>query len=227
MRRHPPGYRGLRLADLAARRSGKSVEVRTRCIAGVSVNLAAVSQARQVVLVEGRSDEAALEALARRRGVTLGQDGICVLAMGGATSVSHFLDLLGPSGLNVALAGLCDAGQEDHVRRALHRSGLDTGTFRTGMEARGFYVCTEDLEDELIRALGSTAVEQVIAGQGELRSFRTFQRQPAQRQQSIWQQLHRFMGTRSGRKARYARLLAEAVDLAHVPRPLDCVLRCG
>jgi hypothetical protein len=32
------------------------------------------------------------------------------------------------------------------------------------------------------------------------------------------------MGTRSGRKIRYGRLLVEALDLDHVPRPLDGVL---
>jgi len=31
-------------------------------------------------------------------------------------------------------------------------------------------------------------------------------------------------GTRSGRKSRYARLLAEAVDPARVPRPLERLL---
>ena len=36
--------------------------------------------------------------------------------------------------------------------------------------------------------------------------------------------LHRFIGTRSGRKSQYARLLAGVVDLARVPRPLDRVL---
>jgi hypothetical protein len=37
-------------------------------------------------------------------------------------------------------------------------------------------------------------------------------------------QLRRFIGTRSGRKIRYGRLLVEALDLAEVPRPLDRVL---
>jgi hypothetical protein len=37
-------------------------------------------------------------------------------------------------------------------------------------------------------------------------------------------QLRRFIGTRSGRKLRYARLLAGALDLGHVPRPLDRLL---
>jgi hypothetical protein len=85
-------------------------------------------------------------------------------------------------------------------------------------------VCTADLEDELIRALGTGEVEQIIQAQGELRSFRTFQQQPAQRQRSTAEQLHRFMGTRSGRKSQYARLLAAALDLGQIPRPLHRVL---
>jgi hypothetical protein len=67
-------------------------------------------------------------------------------------------------------------------------------------------------------------VQRVVAAQGELGSFRTFQRQPAQRGRTPEQQLRRFMGTRSGRKIRYGRLLVEALDLAAVPRPLERVL---
>ena len=193
-------------------------------VAGVPVDLAAVSQARKVVLVEGGSDQAALTVLAQRRGLALGQGGLWIVAMGGATSIGHFLRLLGPRGLDLPLAGLCDASEESYVLGALRRDGLRPVASRDGLEARGFYVCTADLEDELIRAVGGAAVEQIIAACGELRSFRTFQRQPAHRQESVHRQLHRFMGTRSGRKSQYARLLAGAVDPARVPRPLDCVL---
>jgi hypothetical protein len=92
------------------------------------------------------------------------------------------------------------------------------------MERLGFYVCDADLEDELIRALGTVAVEQVLDAQGELGSFRTFQKQPAQRGRTTEAQLRRFLGTRSGRKAEYARLLVEALDLERAPRPLNGVL---
>ena len=81
------------------------------------------------------------------------------------------------------------------------------------MEALGFYVCVADLEDELIRALGAAAVEQVVDAQGELGSFRTFQKQPAQQGRTVEEQLRRFMGTRSGRKVRYATLLVDALAL--------------
>ena len=56
-------------------------------------------------------------------------------------------------------------------------------------------------------------------------SLRILQRQPAQRGRTAEEQLHRFLGTRSGRKSIYARLLVEALDLDAVPAPLDAVLR--
>jgi hypothetical protein len=83
-----------------------------------------------------------------------------------------------------------------------------------------------DLEDELIRSLGTARVEQVVADQGELGSLRTFSKQPFQRARTREQQLRRFMGTRSGRKIQYARALAEALDPAHVPDPLARLLAC-
>ena len=177
-----------------------------------------------VVLVEGRSDQVALEALAQRRGRDLADEGVAVVAMGGARNIRRFLERFGPRGLDVRLAGLCDAGEEADFRRGLEQAGLGSGLGRADMEALGFYVCDADLEDELIRCVGAAAVEQVVEAQGELGSFHTFQRQPAWQGRSRQQQLRRFIGTHSGRKARYARLLVDALDLTSVPRPLDRVL---
>jgi DNA-binding LacI/PurR family transcriptional regulator len=52
----------------------------------------------------------------------------------------------------------------------------------------------------------------------------TLQHQPAQLGRSTQDQLRRFMSGRSGNKHRYARLLAGAMELDRVPRPLDGVL---
>ena len=177
-----------------------------------------------VVLVEGASDQAALQALAARRGRDLAAEGVAVVPMGGARSIGRFLERFGPRGLDLNLAGLCDAGEEDDVRRGLERAGLGTDLDRAAMASLGFFVCVADLEDELIRCLGPAAVERVIEGQGELGSFRTLQRQPAQRGRDLQDQLRRFIGVRSGRKQRYARLLVEALDLSRVPEPLDRLL---
>jgi hypothetical protein len=177
-----------------------------------------------VVLVEGISDQVALHALAARRGRDLSAAGIAVAPMGGARNIRRFLELFGPRGLDVRLAGLCDAGEEGEFRRGLEWAGLGADLSRADLEALGFYVCVADLEDELIRCLGTACVEQVVEAQGELGSFRTFQRRPAWRGRSRREQLRRFVGTHSGRKIRYARLLVDALDLTSVPRPLDRVL---
>jgi hypothetical protein len=176
------------------------------------------------VLVEGISDQVAFEALAARRGRDLAAEGAAVVPMGGARNIRRFLELFGPRGLDVRLAGLCDAGEEGEVRRGLERAGLGSDLGRADMEALGFHVCVADLEDELIRCLGPAAVEQVVEAQGELGSFRTFQQQPAWRGRSPQEQLRRFIGTHSGRKVRYGRLLVDALDLTSVPRPLDRLL---
>lgn len=177
-----------------------------------------------VILVEGRSDQAAVQALAMRRGRDLEGEGVAVVAIGGVHAIGRSLGQWGPQGRDVRLAGLYDAAEEGQVRRGLERAGMGPARTRDDLERLGFHVCVADLEDELIRALGVPEVELVVEAQGELGSFRTFQRQPAQRERPTAQQLRRFLGTRSGRKVQYARLLVEALDLARVPRPLDGVL---
>jgi len=183
-----------------------------------------MSLARTVVLVEGTSDQLALAALAKRRDRDLDAEGISVVAMGGAQAIGAFLSVLGPRGLGVELAGLCDAAEEGHFRRALEQAGFGSNLTRSRMESLGFYVCVADLEDELIRSLGVAAVEGVIDAQGDLGPFRTFQKQPAWRGRPPEEQLRRFIGTHSGRKIQSAALLVDALDLARVPRPLDGVL---
>ena len=179
---------------------------------------------RAVVLVEGVSDQHALEALAKRRGRNLDIEGIAIVPIGGTKNIGTFLDRFGPQGLDVRLAGLCDAAEEGDFERALERAGLGSNLTRVDMERLGFYVCVADLEDELIRSLGAVAVEQVLEAQGDLVSFRSFQRQPAWRGRTIEDQLRRFFGTQGGRKIQSAALLVDALDLTRVPRPLDRVL---
>jgi hypothetical protein len=181
-------------------------------------------RARAVVLVEGVSDQLALQALARRRGRDLAAEAISIVPMGGATNIRTFLDRFGPRGLDLKVAGLCDEGEAGDFRRGLERTGLGSNLSRPDMEGLGFYVCIADLEDELIRALGVAAVERVIDAQGELEAFRTFQREPQWRPRTAEEQLRRFFGTHRGRKIQSAALLVGALDLTRVPRPLDGVL---
>jgi hypothetical protein len=186
--------------------------------------LARADDARAVVLVEGLSDQLAIETLAARSGRDFDQEGVVVVPIGGAQAIGRFLARFGPAGAGLRLAGLCDAGEERVYRSGLERSGLGAGLDRAAMERLGFHVCVADLEDELIRAHGTDGVEGVLAAHDDLAAFRTFQKQPAWRGQSPDRQLRRFMGSADRRKLRYAQFLVEALDPARMPRPLAGVL---
>jgi hypothetical protein len=178
---------------------------------------------RAVVLVEGTSDRRALEALAARRGRGLTADGVAVVAMDGAQNIGRFLERFGPRGSDIAVAGLYDVAEEPDVRRGLERAGLGSASTRPGLEGLGFYACVEDLEDELIRALGPESVVDIVEERGELGPFRTLQKQPGWRGRPLEQQLRRFLGN-SSRKIDYGPVLVDALDLSNVPRPLNAVL---
>lgn len=153
-----------------------------------------------VVLVEGESDSIALQTLAARMGIRMPQ----VRVVGGSKGARRVAaELAGRR-----LLGLVDQGERRDFERVLD----------------DVFVCDPDLEAEFVRALGVDAVEAVIAEQGELASFRSLQRQPFQRGRPAEAQLLRFFGGRSGNKARYAQLLAEAVPLERIPPPLAALL---
>jgi hypothetical protein len=170
-----------------------------------------------VVLVEGPSDAAVLEVLGRRLG--LAAPGVRVVAMGGVTNIRRHLTTYDA----LTVAGLCDGSEMRFFARALRRRGHEVES-REDLAALGFFVCEDDLEDELIRALGTDAVVELVAREGELGLLHTFQQQPAQRGRSLHEQLHRFFGTKSGRKVRLAAALAAEVALDRVPTPLRGVL---
>jgi hypothetical protein len=179
---------------------------------------------RAVVLVEGNSDRVALHTLARRRGRNLAAEGIQIVAMDGITNTRAFASRYGPHGLDVPLAGLYDAAEEPKLRRGLAAAGLQAALEPDGPARLGFYQCSADLEDELIRALGVEAVEAVIEAAGETRSLRLLAGMPAQRDWTREAVLRRFLGSRSGRKAKYAALLVDALEPGQEPPPLAALL---
>jgi len=166
-----------------------------------------------MILVEGVSDQIAVETLASRRGRELATEGVAVVPIGGAGAIGRVLAEHATT--TVRLAVLCDVGEHAQVRRGIAASGFDASV----------HVCVEDLEDELIRAVGVDGVQGVLAGEGDLRSFTTLQKQVEWRDRPVDAQLRRFLGAGARRKLRYARLLTDAaVDLERVPRPLVDVL---
>ena len=156
-----------------------------------------------LILVEGTSDRVALETLATRTEVRLPR----VIDLGGATNVlkvaKGFPDL--------RIIGLCDVAE----RRFFERAGISGGNL---------FLCDRDLEDELIRALGIAGTEAVIDSEGDRRPLTTLKRQPAHRDDRPEDRLRRFMGTTSGRKAKYGVALVNALNLTRIPAPLRALL---
>jgi hypothetical protein len=113
--------------------------------------------------------------------------------------------------------------EEPDVRRGLERAGFGPRSSHLELERLGFYASIEDLEDELIRAVGAERVVGIVEERGELGPFRTLQKQPEWRGRPVDRQLRRFLGNAS-RKIDYAPLAVEALDRSRAPRPLDAVL---
>ncbi|MET7558321.1 TOPRIM nucleotidyl transferase/hydrolase domain-containing protein [Streptomyces albidoflavus] len=166
---------------------------------------------RTAVLLEGLSDLAAVETLAARQGRDLAAEGVCMVQMAGAMNVGRYALTLGPPGLGLRLTGLCDIRERPFYER---------GFGRAGAPADAVFACSDDLEDELIRALGTARVEELVHAEGDDRAWQTFLRQPAQLGRPRPQQLRRFLGTKKGRKIRYGHLLVEALGPGQVPAPL-------
>lgn len=175
-----------------------------------------------VVLVEGRSDAAALAVLLRARGLD-GNGRVKLVSMGGVTNVARELRRALSEHPAAVVLGLYDAAEERFVVGALHRAHvLPDGP--VDLVAHGFFLCDRDLEDELIRAVGTAAVEEALAEMGHLERFRTFQHQPEWRGRPLADQLHRFAGSGSGRKAALAERLAVRLEPGTTPPPLTSLL---
>src|SRR6266516_7529798 len=108
--------------------------------------IAKVESAVAVVLVEGISDQIALETAAVGRGRDLDAERVVIVPIGGAHAIGRFLTRVGT---RVRLAGLCDLREEEIVRRALDATRVGSARTRTDLEHLGFYVCVTDLEEEL------------------------------------------------------------------------------
>lgn len=210
--------------ELARRALDGYVSGPAAAIQATTRGLAKADDARTVVLVEGISDQIAVEMAAVGRGRDLEAERVVILPIGGAHAIRRILNRLGPLRTQVRLAGLCDLNEAEIFRLGL---AADVGSphQRTDLEYLGCYVCVDDLEDELIRAVGTVEAEALFDSQGDLGSFRLLQSQPAWRGRPPEAQMRRFLGSGSRRKLRYARLLVEAaVGQDALPRPLAALL---
>jgi len=180
-----------------------------------------------LILVEGISDQVAVETLANRLGRDLDQEGVVVLPVGGAEGFARFLRRFGCGPDALDLVGLCDAAEAETLHSAITQAGLRPSNDAQDLGAVGLYTCAPDLEGELIRAAGVQLIEQVLEDQGELKSFRTLQKQPAWRGSDPSDQMHRFIRAAARRSSRYARLLVEVIELKALPEPLVATLQAA
>ncbi len=178
--------------------------------------------ARVVVLVEGESDRRAVAALARRIEVDLAAEGVALVPMHGVTNLRRHLAELAVRREPPRTLGLFDANEAPVVARMLTAAGRADAA--ADLERAGFFACTMDLEDELIRAAGPDAIEEVLAAHGDLGRFRSFQQQPYQRGRPIQAQLRRFAGTAAGRKTWFAADVVEVLPPERFPSPMTNLL---
>jgi len=179
---------------------------------------------RTIVLVEGVTDELALMLAARRSGRDLEAEGVSVVPINGAHAISRFLQRLAAEEPRANLAGLYDEGEEEVIRAALERAGYGPCLDRSGLERVGFFACSADLEDELVRAAGVTILSTLIELQGDTQPWHTFRKQRAWQGRPVDQQFRRFIRSVSDRNSRYIRAIVETIDPSKLPRPLRLLL---
>ena len=150
-----------------------------------------------VILVEGITDRIALEAVAAKLGRDLAAEGVEVVPIGGAQAIRR----AAAEYEGERVVGLCDAGEERWFRRVL---------------GDATYVCVEDLEDELIRALGTAAVQEVVAARGRARDLPQLP-EPARLARPAGRRSASPLvpGFRPAARSRYPPLLVEALE----PKP--------
>jgi hypothetical protein len=201
--------------ELARRALAGYVNGPAAAIEATALALEKTGDALAVLLVEGISDQIAVETAAAGRGRDLTAERVVVVPIGGAHAIARFVTRFDPG---VRLAGLYDVREEAVIRRGLGEPDAD-------LERLGFFACVNDLEDELIRAVGTAEVESLFATQGDLGAFRSMRNQPAWRDRPADAQMRRFLSGGSRRKLRYARLLVElSVERGTLARPLDALL---
>jgi len=179
---------------------------------------------RTVVLVEGVTDQLAVNLASRRLGRDLQSDGVSVVPINGAHAIGRYLRELGAEQPETRVSGLYDAGEEEIIRRALERAGHGPSLDRSRLEEIGFFACAADLEDELIRAAGDATVLRLVDLEGDAQPWRRFRSQQAWHGRPVDQQFRRFIRSVSDRNARYVRAIVETIDPSELPRPLRLLI---
>src|SRR5688572_19979562 len=101
---------------------------------GMALARAAADSDQTIVLVEGISDQVALNALMRRLAWDAQAEGIAIVARVVRRTSGISWNCSAPRGVNVQMAGICDRGEEHRFQRALERAGVGVKQTRSKME---------------------------------------------------------------------------------------------
>jgi predicted ATP-dependent endonuclease of OLD family len=185
--------------------------------------MAKAESARSVVLVEGISDQIAIETLAERLGRDLDGEGVVIVPIGGAQAAKHYVPLFAERP-GVTVSGLCDRAEAGYFARALAEPvGESVG--ESDLNDHGFFICDPDLEAELIRSMDPAEIEAVLQSEDDLSAFRTLQKQSSWRDRPFPEQMHRWLRSVGRRNLRYAQLIVLVASHDRLPRPLVDVLK--
>lgn len=185
------------------------------------MTITAGGTSRLIVLLEGASDVAAVRALMSTCGID--PSPVELVSLGGVTNVGRMLKEVRQVRGDVDVVGLCDAAETRFVEQALNDDGLPVAD-ATDLPMYGFFVCEQDLEDELIRALGADRALDALVGAGLGGKFDNLRAQAPWADRPLDEQLHRFCGAASGRKELAAGILAGALAEDEIPEPMSMLL---
>lgn len=111
--------------------------------------------ARRILFVEGLADKIIVEAAAAASGINLDRIGVSLFALDGADKFSHVLKVVGKTGFNLTISGICDEDREDSWATHLKLAPKN-------LSANGFFVARSDLEHEYVAAVGAKAVAEAL-----------------------------------------------------------------
>ena len=163
---------------------------------------------RAVILVEGVADRVIVEATARAMGVDLDRLGITVTEVNGAGSFKHAIRLFGSEGFGVPILGLVDLNEADIPADAL---GIDP----LNLNAKFFWVCSADLEEECVRALGAEPHARLLVASGHYREAQILSAVSVPSLSDLTDSAYAAWCRKSKHKVRVAVAFAESMTGAH------------
>lgn len=166
--------------------------------------------ARRVLIVEGLADRIVVEAAAAAKGISLDRQGVTVFALDGADKFKHVIKILGASGFDIDLCGLCDEDREASWAGSLNTKPKE-------LAKKGFFVARKDLEHEYASAMGAVALCAVLVKEGVARERGLRQAAGVSSTNDLTDQhVAAFITSKESRKTPAARAVATVLTADHV-----------